>query len=79
VNLDFSDNPITLKNAFDDIIKLNCLINEFNYINDLAKQMKHKLMPEVLKRNGVDWISLFDHFDTDKKGLITKIEIKGMI
>ena len=48
-------------------------------MNDLAKQMKHKLMPEVLKRNGVDWISLFDHFDTDKKGLITKIEIKGMI
>ena len=40
VNLDFCDNPITLKNAFDDIIKLNCLINEFNYMNDLSKQMK---------------------------------------
>lgn len=36
-------------------------------------------MPEVLKRKTVDWISLFDNFDTDKKGVITKIDIKGMI
>jgi hypothetical protein len=48
-----------LKAAFDEIIKLNCNINEFNYIQELAKNMRYKLMPEILKTNVADWAGLF--------------------
>lgn len=58
-NFDFSDEPESLKAAFDEIIKLNCNINEFNYIQELAKNMRYKLMPEVLKSNVADWHGLF--------------------
>jgi hypothetical protein len=58
-NFDFTEDPESLKAAFDEIIKLNCNINEFNYMHELAKNIRYKLMPEILKTNVADWAGIF--------------------
>lgn len=45
--------------ALDEIIKFNCLVNEFNYMNDLAIKFKTVLMVLALKSKVVDWTALF--------------------
>ena len=56
---DFSNDPDSLQAALDEIIKLNCNINEFNYMQELAQNLRYKLMPELLKTNSADWAGLF--------------------
>jgi hypothetical protein len=53
--------------ALDEIIKFNCLVNEFNYMNDLAIRFKNTLMVLVLKSKVVDWPALFQHYDSVQK------------
>ena len=53
---DFSNDPDSLQAALDEIIKLNCNINEFNYMQE---NLRYKLMPELLKTNSADWTGLF--------------------
>ena len=45
--------------ALDEIIKFNCLVNEFNYMNDLAIKLKNVLIPKTLKTKIIDWAKLF--------------------
>jgi len=45
---DFTNDPIKLEAALDEIIKFNCSVNEFNYMNDLAVKFKNVLIPKVL-------------------------------
>ena len=72
----FSDDPVKLAAAIDDIIKFNCEVNEYNYMNDLAKKFKNVLVPKVLGTRHCDWNSLFQKYNSQKDGLLIKQDLK---
>ena len=75
----FSDDPVKLAAAIDDIIKFNCEVNEYNYMNDLAKKFKKVLVPKVLGTKHCDWNSLFQKYNSQKDGLLIKQDLKQMM
>lgn len=73
-NLDFVHDKEEFKNAIDEIIKLNCNTNEFNYIHELFTKMSDL----VLSKTG-NWASLFTMYDKNKDNLLDKLELKDLI
>jgi hypothetical protein len=45
----FVTDSVSLHKALDDIVKFNCEVNEFNYMNDLAIRFK------TLQGSALDW------------------------
>lgn len=68
-----------MKVALDAIIKFNCEVNEFNYMNDFAYKLKSKVTPLVLHQKNADWAKLFEYYDKERNNELSKVEVKQMM
>lgn len=66
-NISFVENQDAFRAALDEIIKFNCYVNEFNYMQEFYARVKRNLLTVVL-----DPQKIFTKYDTDQDDLLKK-------
>jgi hypothetical protein len=78
LQVDFVDfgNKEGIKQAIDQIIKFNCMTNEFNYILDI---FQHVQTLALTKLGTYDYAGLFTMYDKNLDNLLDKNELRQLI
>jgi Ca2+-binding EF-hand superfamily protein len=74
--LDFTKNSEAKRAALDEIIKFNCNINEFNFMQKIFSHFRTELLYRKKKTRTADWVGLFTIIDKNNDGLISKQELR---
>jgi hypothetical protein len=71
-------NHAAFYHAIDEIIKYNCYINEFNYMQELQCKLREH-MKKALRSFNEDWGGYYDLFNTNRDDRLSRLEIKAMM
>ena len=65
-----------IKHAIDEIIKFNCMTNEFNYILDVFNHIQELVLD---KMGTFDYAGLFSFYDKNLDNLLDKNELRQLL